>query len=117
MEHNVNATVPHRNVYGAHEQNGLVNGQQYHDQKREDCYWTEPGLKITRLRLVSDPGFPVWDVSYCHGKLADGTLVRVGLPFSQVPKRNRAEFILEWAKREGVYAKGLGIFDNISTLI
>lgn len=25
--------------------------------------------------------------------------------------------IIEYAKRDGVYAKGLGIFDNISTLI
>lgn len=110
-------TTPYRNVYGTHETNGLVNGQEYHAVKRGGAYWNTPGLRITRLRLVSDPGYPVWDVSYCHGTLADGTLVDVGLPFSQIPKGKRyAPFILAWAKREGVYAKGIGIFDNASKL-
>lgn len=111
-------TVGYRNVYGTHETNGLVNGPEYHQVERRDVYWNEPGLRITRLRLLSDPGFPVWDVSYCHGVLADGTQVAVGLPFSQVPKGKRfAPFIVEWARREGVYAKGIGILDNISKLI
>lgn len=109
-------TIAHRNVYGTIESNGLVDGPAYHAQERADCLWTEPGLKITRLRLVSDPGFPLWDVSYCHGVLRDGTLVAVGLPFSQLPKRERARFIVQAAMRDGVYAKGLGILDNISTL-
>lgn len=40
------------------EVNGLVNGQAYHAQVGgvEEVYWTEPGLKITRFRLLSDPG-------------------------------------------------------------
>lgn len=113
-----NRTVPYRNVYGTHETNGLENGQSYHDIERRDVQWTEPGLRITRLRLVSDPGFPVWDVSYCHGMLRDGTPVAVELPFSQVPKGKKfASFIVEWAKREGVYARGIGILDNISKLV
>src|SRR5262245_38576752 len=29
--------------------------------------------RVTRLRLVTDPGFPLWDVSYCYGRLKDGT--------------------------------------------
>jgi hypothetical protein len=112
----MNQTVPHRNLHGTIESNGLLDGLAYHQQERKDCMWTEPGLKITRLRLVSDPGFPVWDVSYCHGVLPDGTLVAVGLPFSQLPKRGRAAFIVQHAIRDGVYAKGCGILDNISTL-
>ena len=77
--------------------------------------WNNKDLvKITRLRLLSDPGHPVWDVSYCFGQLRDGTNVRVDLPFYQLPKRNVIGTILKYAKRDGVYAKGLGIFDNIS---
>ena len=71
--------------------NGLVNGIAYHDARHEQTdgidkvYWTEPGLEITRLRLLSDPGFPAWDVSYCHGIL-NGRHVDVQLPFYQLPK-------------------------------
>lgn len=75
--------------------------------------------KVTRLRLLSDPGFPFWDVSYCYGELKDGSAVRVSLPFHQLPKgKGRLNgAIIEAAKADGVYAKRLGIFDVISTLI
>ena len=108
-----------RNVYGAQESNGLINGPAYHQArgKVQAVDWTTPGLYVTRLRLLSDPGFPVWDVSYCHGKL-NGVDVDVILPFSQVPKRPGIQrFIVEEAKKAGVFAKGLGILSNISTLI
>ena len=79
--------------------------------------WDDKDLvKITRLRLLSDPGYPAWDVSYCFGQLRDGTNVRVSLPFSQLPKRDVIGTILKYAKRDKVYAKGLGIFENISRL-
>ena len=79
--------------------------------------WDDKDLvKITRLRLLSDPGHPVWDVSYCFGQLRDGRNVRVDLPFSHLPKRDVIGTILKYAKRDKVYAKGLGIFDNISRL-
>lgn len=77
--------------------------------------WTMPGLRITRLRLLSDPGYPNWDVSYCHGEL-DGEPVDVQLPFTNLPKRNTMRAIVEHAKRDGVFAKGIGILDNISRL-
>lgn len=81
--------------------------------------WTHPDLKrIIRLRLVSDRGFPWWDVSYCYGEMKDGTTVRVSLPFDQLPKNKPVNAsILEHAKRDKVYAKGLGIFDVVSTLL
>jgi hypothetical protein len=108
-----------RNTYGAIETAGLVNGFEYHQQfaNAETVLWSDKRLaQITRLRLVSDPGFPYWDVSYIHGILKDGTPVRVQNPFDQLPKRGLKGAILEQAKRDGVYAKGLGVFDNISTL-
>ncbi|MCY1373287.1 hypothetical protein D9M69_605510 [compost metagenome] len=108
-----------RTVYGVRETAGLPPGQgvdyraQFKDAPTVD--WTEPGLKITRLRMVSDPGFPVWDITYCHGLLL-GEPVIVQLPFSQVPKRGRTQFLVTEAKRAGIYGKGLGLLDNISTL-
>lgn len=107
-----------RDIYGTKESNGLVNGPAYHEARAAAVTvdWTTPGLKVTRLRLLSDPGHPVWDVSYCHGEL-DGQPVDVQLPFSDLPKRGVAAAIIKHAKRDKVFAKGLGILDNISTLI
>jgi hypothetical protein len=62
---------------------------------------------------VSDVGYPYWDVSYCHGML-DGEYVRVILPFSQLPKYKMKAAIVQYAKKEGVFIKG--ILENISTL-
>ena len=85
---------------------------------------TDPRLaRITRLRLVSDPGFPYWDVSYCYGELKDGTPVRVDLPEYQF-SRGRARptlkmHMVRMCQEHGLYAKGLGLLDPdvISTLI
>lgn len=101
------------------ESNGLVNGIAYHNDRHnqeggvDDVDWTTEGLEITRLRLLSDPGFPVWDVSYCHGVL-DGRYVNVRLPFSQLPKRNMKSALYNEARRSGKFIKGL--FSSISTL-
>lgn len=79
--------------------------------------WNDPTLKtITRFRIIGCSGYyPYWDVSYCYGQLKDGTHVRVHLPFYRLP-RNWKPAVLEAAKRDGVYAKGIGIFDNVSQL-
>lgn len=99
--------------------NGLVNGIAYHGERHsqeggvESVDWTEPGLTITRLRLLSDPGFPAFDVSYCHGML-DGRHVDVILPFSQLPKFKMKAALYNEAKRTGKFIRGL--FESISTL-
>lgn len=102
-------------MYGAQETNPLPEG--FHDDAwTRTVDWTEKGLRITRLRLLSDVGFPVWDVSYCFGVIG-AEKVRVALPFSQLPRRGMIRAIVQHAKRDNVYAKGLGILDNISTLV
>lgn len=74
--------------------------------------WTDKQLvRVLRFRLLTDPGFPVWDVSYCYGEMADGTRVRVVLPFDQLRKRGWQGHLLEYARRDGVHARGLGFFD------
>lgn len=124
-------------MYGVKETNPLTPLQRERQQAAgRQVDWTHPGLKITRLRLLSDPGFPFWDVSYCYGMLGDEP-VRVSLPFSQLRKRithvrdpfskrlerlakptapSLAEQIIAYAKKDKLYAKGLGILDCISTL-
>jgi len=79
--------------------------------------WTDRDLsRITRLRLLTDPGFPFYDVSYCWGVLHGGTKVEVRLPFDQLPRKNMRGAIIEAAKRDRVYASGLGVFDALSIL-
>ena len=103
------------------ETNGLIDPKAYHANTtakiKESVYWTDPRLaKITRFRLLSDPGYPFWDVSYIHGVLKDGSPVEVINPFYDLPKKGLFRYIVMFAKKQGVYAKGLGIFDAISTL-
>jgi hypothetical protein len=103
------------------EVNGLPYGAgaAYHDQWRDarTVDWAEPHLRVVRFRLLSDPGLPFWDVSYCLGVLAHtDEHVRVELPFSQLPKRGWKRAVVEHAIRDGVHAARLGMFDNASTL-
>ncbi len=81
--------------------------------------WTDPNLaQIVRFRLLTDRGFPFWDVSYCIGRLGDGTLVDVDLPFSQLRKGRGGwkRHLVEWAAEDGIHAKRLGFFDAASTM-
>lgn len=106
-------TVPVRSHHGAVEINGVTDMQALLDTLEGEVYWNDPSLKrIFRLRLLTDRGFPFYDVSYCYGTLRDGRNVRVSLPFHQLPKRSWKRAIIEHAKREGVFAKGLGILDD-----
>lgn len=100
-----------------------VDMQAYHRSVNRDVTWNAKafqaaGGRITRLRLLSDPGFPWWDVSYCHGTLPDGTVVPVDLGESQFRKRDTVRHLVEVAQREGFNAKRLGLLDkgNWSTL-
>lgn len=82
-------------------------------------WWGDPHLvKITRLRLLSDRGFPFWDVSYCWGRLDDGRNVRVTLPFHQLAKgKSISSRLYEQCVKAGVNGKRLGIYDAVSYLI
>ena len=107
------------NTYGAHETSPIDSVTRDFCSKAEKAVdWTDPSLKrIVRLRLLSDPGYPAWDVSYCVGELQDGTPVRVQLPFSQLPRKGMRGAIVEYAKKDGIHAGRLGVFDALSTLV
>lgn len=109
-------------AYGARETNGLADKGERDAMLRAQggpiVAWNSPELaRVTRLRLLSDPGYPEWDVSYCVGEMKDGTPCRVDVPFRSLPRRGMVRAIIDHAKRDGVYAKRLGILDNISTLV
>lgn len=100
-----------------HETNAVENAtafQQYLTTlSDEPVAWTDSRLfRVTRLRLLSEPGYPYWDVSYCHGVLVDGTNVRVQLPFDRLPKQGLRAMIVRYAAQDKVYARGLGLLDE-----
>lgn len=108
-----------RTLYGAVEQAGLLPGEQQRllDQINADgnqtVYWSDPALKrIVRMRFLTDRGFPLLDHSYTYGELRDGSLVRVQLPFFQLTKRSWKTELVNWARKDRVYAKALGVFDD-----
>lgn len=104
-----------RNIHGTIEMSGLTSPASYHDQfaSAPTVPWDTEGLTITRLRLLSDPGYPAWDVSYCHGML-DGNPVVVDLPFDQLPKRAMKRALYARAQATGRFIEGL--FTAISTV-
>ena len=75
--------------------------------------WDAEGLEITRLRLLTDRGFPLLDVSYCWGEIG-GRAVNVALPFGQLTKKRWKTELYKYAKATGRYIPGL--FDNVSIL-
>lgn len=68
--------------------------------------------RIVRLRLLTDAGYPDWDLSYCYGVLKDGTKCRVNLPVHRFSRRNLKGALIDMARDAGVYAKGLGLLDE-----
>lgn len=75
--------------------------------------WSDPGLKkLIRLRFVSTPKFPFMDVEEVVGRMRDGRLVMVQLPFAQLPRRHYLGALMDYARRDGVYLEGLGIFSG-----
>ena len=110
--------------------NELEKGTGYHKEEiagRID--WTTEGLCNVRLRMLSDAGHPYWDVSYCHGYLmVDGvkTKYRINIPFDRLPKRgvylgngvtnqlSVRQLIVNYAREDKVFAKGIGILDGLS---
>jgi hypothetical protein len=116
---NANATTD-RNLYGAQEFNGLVNGSEYHAQVDYSRFLSlkevaAAGGKITRLRILTErtPGGTLCDVSYIHATLPSGEIVNVQNHLDNLtPKYQLKGKLIEWAKREGVFAKGLGLLDE-----
>lgn len=106
-------------------------GSAYHEQFRNarTVRFDEPGLRITRLRLISDPGFPAWDISYCHGYIGDepvhvdmvvSQLAKWGFKFKRkdgtIGKGGWKAHVIALCKKYNVNAWKLGVLENVSTL-
>lgn len=114
-------TVAVRSHHGAVELNGLADGHAYHGEVDYSVQYTladvkEAGGRITRVRLLTEvhPGVGRFaDISYIHATLPDGTTVPVQVGIGNlIPMRELKGQMIQWAKAEGVYAKGLGLLDE-----
>lgn len=101
--------------YGVNETNPIWMSEATHENVHYDLHVTlgDSRLKrIVRLRLLTEPGYPYMDISYCYGQLKDGRYVRLdGVPMSISRRKPKADLIA-WAREEGVNAKALGLLDD-----
>jgi hypothetical protein len=100
-------------TYGVNETNPLWTSEVTHETITEEVTLGDPRLdRVTRLRLLTEPGYPFFDISYVYGVLKDGTHVRItGAPMHLGRKTIKRDLI-EWAKEEKAFAKGLGLLDD-----
>jgi hypothetical protein len=102
------------------ETNGLTDPDAYYDREWEHMRLAElvaKGGKVTRVRFLTEKrmGVRYADLSYVHGVLPDGTPVRLeGIPAIFVArwKDEVLKELIEWAKSERVFAKGIGLLDQ-----
>lgn len=102
---------------------GQARAQQYHESG-VTVDWTDRNLRsIDRLRYIGEYWAPLGgtllDFSYAYGTLCDGTKVRVRVSHDvqQVLVRKGQSLrsaLVEAARKDGVYLKGLGALDNLS---
>ena len=101
--------------YGVNETNPLWASESTHENVDFSirCTLGDPRLeRITRLRLLTEPGYPYFDISYVYGVLKDGTHVRIDGAPMHLGRKTIKRDLIEWAKGEGAYAKGLGLLDD-----
>lgn len=103
------------NNYGVEQTNGIedVTAWQQFIAEAGHTHLGDPQLaKITRLRLLTEPGYPYFDISYCYGELKNGQAVRIDGAPRHLSRRTPKGDLIAWAKSEGAYAKGLGLLDE-----
>lgn len=98
------------------ESNGLIDGHAYHSSVDYAAEMTLAEVaqakgRITRVRILAEGLY--CDISYIHATLPDGRQVpvRVSGGIGSLFRNLKKDFI-DWAKEEGVFAKGLGLLDE-----
>lgn len=96
---------------------------EFNEQQLVERYQTAPLVElsdkdavrhIVRLRLLTGPGEPYWEVSYCWGIDAKGEPVRVNLPVTLLPRQGRGAWsmaLIKCFKDEGRWAKAMKLFE------
>lgn len=115
----INDRADARAYYGVRESNPIETASYTHesvDYSDRDVELSDPRLvRIDRIRLLTEPGYPYYDVSYVYGTMDDGRHVRVDLGTHRIPRarpgRSLNGSLIELAREAGRFAKGLGMLD------
>lgn len=102
--------------YGVDETNPLWMSEATHENVDYsiDTWLGDPQIaRVVRLRMLTEPGYPYMDISYCYVQMKDGRYARLG---GHIPTLRKGRFLkvdlIAWAKEEKVFAKGLGLLDE-----
>lgn len=111
--------IIHENaLYGVQESNPLTSGD-YHEIERDIVYFDElkksDKIVLNRLRLVTDAGFPRYDVSYIYVTVNGKKSELCDFP-SQLPKRGYKKYLVDVCKEQGIFIKDLCNDGKISIL-
>lgn len=101
--------------YGVNETNPLWSSEATHENVDFDIHVTlgSPEVaRVVRLRLLTDPGYPFFDISYCYVLLKDGRYARLSDTPMSLPRKGLKGALIQWAREEGVNAKALGLLDD-----
>lgn len=108
--------------YGVRETNPLSDAGHDWDNFDHDRDYTLSELQaaggtVSRLRLLTEGGYPYMDISYCHATLPNGRNVRVNLADAPDIRKGKGSQpfkadLIEWAKRQNVYGKKIGLLDE-----
>lgn len=90
----------------------------YHQVERKRIDWSQlkrtDKIECERLRLLTDPRSPVFDISYFH-VIVNGERYQVhNLPFTNLPKRRWKSKLVQACKDQGIFIRNL--FENVSIL-
>ena len=113
--HDIDASIARAQAYGVNETNPIWMSEATHENVDYSIHCTlgDARLKrVVRLRLLTEPGYPYFDVSYVYGQLHDGTYVRLSGAPTQLGRKTLKRDLIHWAREEGAWAKGLGLLDD-----
>lgn len=84
--------------------------ENYNEREMETVYFEELTRKdkivLERLRLLTDPFLPFYDVSYCHALVNGQPSEIIDFP-SEIPKRGTTRYLVDACKRQGIYIKDI----------
>lgn len=115
MTNDIDRHIRIAQAYGVQETNPLWMSEATHENVDYDEHVTlgDPRLeRIVRLRLLTEPGYPYFDVSYVYGQLRDGRYVRIADAPMHLRRKALKADLIAWAREERVNAKALGLLDD-----
>jgi hypothetical protein len=112
---NIDRSIRIAQQYGVNETNPLWTSEATHENVDFSIHVTlgSPEVaRVVRLRLLTEPGYPYFDISYCYVQLKDGRYARLSDTPMSLGRKTLKRDLIAWAREEGAYAKGLGLLDD-----